>query len=171
MVKLRAASAYRKFKIPYTRKSKYKSKNYVKVAQSSVITQYTSGNLSHKFGKKILVLSTRNIQLRENAIESARVVANKYLTDNIGDQNFRLQVVPYPHHVLREHKLATGAGADRFSSGMQKSFGKPAGFAARVLAGSRIFEIHLENDNVENGKVAADKISKKLGINTRSVVL
>ncbi|MBI4170413.1 MAG: 50S ribosomal protein L16, partial [Candidatus Aenigmarchaeota archaeon] len=31
--------------------------------------------------------------------------------------------------MLRENALATGAGADRFQSGMRQSFGKPVGTA------------------------------------------
>ena len=38
----------------------------------------------------------------------------------------------YPHHVLRENKQATGAGADRVSQGMRCAFGKNVGTAARV---------------------------------------
>ncbi len=157
--------------MPYTRKSKYKSKNYVKMSQAPKITQYHSGNPSKQFDVKLFVLSERTIQLRDNAIEAARIVANKHLTDAIGDQNFHLVVVSYPHNILREHKLATGAGADRFSSGMQKSFGKPIGLAARIKAGDRIFEIHMQNEHLQEAKLAAVKIGKKLGIRTRAVIL
>lgn len=169
--KLRPGRSYRNWDMPYTRKSKYKSKNYVKMSQLPKITQYHSGNLSREFDKKILLLSERTLQLRDNAIEAGRIVANKYLTDTIGDQNFHLVVVTYPHNILKEHKLATGAGADRFSSGMQKSFGKPIGLAARISAGDRIFEIHVPNEHVVAGKLAASKIGKKLGVRTRAVVI
>jgi large subunit ribosomal protein L10e len=169
--RLRPGRSYRHLEMPYTRKSKYKSRNYVKMSQDTKITQFNSGNLSSNFERKILILSERGLQLRDNAIEAARVVANKHLTDTIGDQNFRLVVIAYPHQVLREHKLATGAGADRFSSGMQKSFGKPTGLAARISAGGRIFEIHVMNEHLNEAKIAAQKIGKKLGIRTKSVAL
>ncbi|MCL4391194.1 MAG: 50S ribosomal protein L16 [Candidatus Parvarchaeota archaeon] len=171
MVKLRPGRSYREFKIPYTRKSKYKTKNYIKIAQKPKITQYHSGNTKKEFESKVFLISERSLQLRDNAIESARIVANKFLTDSITDQNFHIIVVAYPHHVLREHKLATGAGADRFSSGMQKSFGKPIGLAARLQAGTRIFEIHVDKTNIEAAKTAAFKMGKKLGIQTRVVVM
>ncbi len=167
--KLRPGRAYKFLEMPYTRRSKYKAKSYIKMAQKPKITQYHSGNSSRKFSKKILILSRNSYQLRDNAIEAARIIANKYLTDSITDRNFHIIVVTYPHHVLREHKLATGAGADRFSSGMQKSFGKPVGLAARVAAGQRIFEIHIEPEHVGQAKIAAEKMGKKLGIPTAVV--
>ncbi len=167
--KLRPGRAYKYLEMPYTRKSKYKSKSYVKMAQKPKITQYHSGNPSRQFSKKVLVLSKNSYQLRDNAIEAARILANKYLTDTITDKNFHIVVVTYPHHILREHKLATGAGADRFSSGMQKSFGKPVGLAARISAGQRIFEIHSEPEHIGHVKIAAHKMSKKLGIPTAVV--
>ena len=55
------------------------------------------------------------------------------------------------------------------SSGMQKSFGKPVGLAARVAAGQRIFEIHIEPEHVGQAKIAAEKMGKKLGIPTAVV--
>ncbi len=168
--KLRPGRSYRNWDMAYTRKSKYKSKNYVKMSQTPKITQYHSGNVSKQFSTKVLVLSERTLQIRDNAIEAARIVANKHLTDAIGDQNFHLIVITYPHNILKEHKLATGAGADRFSSGMQQSFGKPIGLAARVRAGDRIFEICLETEHLNEAKLAADKIGKKLGVRTRAVV-
>ncbi len=167
---LRPGRAYRDFGVPYTRKSKYKSKNYVKMSQAPKITQYHSGNLSREFEKKLLIVSQTTRQIRDNALEAARIIANKYLTDSVGDQNFHLVVVAYPHQVLREHKLATGAGADRFSSGMQKSFGKPIGLAARIRAGGTLFEIRLQPEHLGHAKIAATKIGKKLGIKTRSIL-
>ncbi len=171
MAKMRPGRAYREYKIPYTRKSKYKTKNYIKIAQRPKITQYHSGNTKREFDSKVFLLSERAFQIRDNALESARIVANKYLTDSITDQNFHIVVVAYPHQVLREHKLATGAGADRFSSGMQKSFGKPIGLAARLNAGSRLFEIHVDKSNINFAKDAALKMGKKLGIKTRVIVI
>lgn len=171
MGKLRPGRSYRDWDMPYTRKSKYKAHNYAKMSQAPKITQYHSGNASKSFESKVFLLSEKTVQLRDNAIEAARIIANKYLTDTVGDQNFHLVVVSYPHNILREHKLATGAGADRFSSGMQKSFGKPVGLAARIKAGDRIFEILTPNEHVNVAKIAAEKMGKKLGIRTRAVVL
>lgn len=171
MAKLRPGRCYRDPGIPYTRKSKYKSRNYTKMSQNSKITQFSSGNLSRSFSRKVILLSKNRVQIRDNALEAARIIGNKFLTDTITDQNFRLSVNVYPHQVLREHALATGAGADRFSSGMQQSFGKPVGMAARLDVGSKIFEIHTEPDNIPQAKIAVQKMSKKLGIKTKAVIV
>ena len=53
---------------------------------------------------------------------------------------------------------------------MQKSFGKPIGLAARLSAGKRIFEIHVDKANLAAAKDAAFKMSKKLGIQTRVII-
>ena len=170
MTTLRPGRSVRYYKIPYTRKSKYKSKNYVKTSIVPKITQYQSGNVVRSFDTKILVVAKIDSITRDNALEAARIVANKYLTDTLSDLNFKLITVTYPHQILREHKLATGAGADRFSSGMQKSFGKPTGLAARIHAGDQVFQIHVQDVDIKQGKIAASKMGKKLGFKTMFIV-
>ncbi len=68
----------------------------------------------------------------------------------------------YPYHVLRENPLASGAGADRFSTGMQRAFGKPYGNAAQVKKGDAIFLISVNKANLELAKTALTRASKKL---------
>ena len=80
------------------------------------------------------------IQLRSNALEAARQVANKYLESEI-PADFSFKVLVYPHNVIREHKMATGAGADRISRGMSQAFGRPTSVAARIKKGQPIFRI------------------------------
>ena len=52
-----------------------------------------------------------------------------------------MKILIFPHHIMRENALATGAGADRFSEGMRRAFGKPIGLAARVKPGQRLMEL------------------------------
>ncbi len=73
-----------------------------------------------------------NVQIRDNALESARVMANKIFEKKITKDFYFFKVRKYPHQVLREHAILTGAGADRLSSGMRKAFGKPKGRAVRT---------------------------------------
>ncbi|MEM0111201.1 MAG: 50S ribosomal protein L16 [Candidatus Parvarchaeota archaeon] len=171
MSKLRPGRAYKSMELPYTRKSKFKEKNYTKFALHTKITQFHSGDRQNKFNKKLQILSKSSLQVRDNALEAARIVANKYLTDTVGEENFHIQLISVPHHILREHKLATGAGADRFSAGMQKSFGKPIGLASQIHAGDKIFEIDVNEDHIAEAKEAADKIRKKLGFKTIALVI
>ncbi len=58
------------------------------------------------------------------------------------DYKFKIKV--YPHHHIRENPLASGAGADRMSTGMKKSFGKVIGLAARVKEGQEVMEVHTK---------------------------
>ncbi|MEM4244897.1 MAG: 50S ribosomal protein L16, partial [Candidatus Nanoarchaeia archaeon] len=68
--------------------------------------------------------------------------------ENLGS-NFRLKLKLYPHHVLRENKMLTGAGADRMQSGMQHAFGRPVGLAARVKKGQVVFSAEVDSDGVD----------------------
>ena len=72
-----------------------------------------------------------------NKIESCRTVVNRILEKELGKEEYYLHLRLYPHHILREHALASGAGADRMSSGMARPFGKPVHIAAQIRKGQR----------------------------------
>ena len=72
----------------------------------------------------------------------------------VGRMNFHFKIRVYPHHVLRENKQATGAGADRVSEGMRLSFGKPVGTAARVESKQKIFTVYTTPQYTEKVKDA-----------------
>ena len=67
--------------------------------------------------------------------------------------------------MLRENPIAAGAGADRFSTGMQKAFGKPIGIAAQIKRGQVIFQLSIDKANLALGKSALERASKKLPCN------
>lgn len=146
---LRKAGAYsKKHTRPYTRKSKKRKKSYIKTIPSSKIVKFKMGDLKgyvkEKYPIVLNILSREKIQIRDNSIESVRQFFNRFLTDRIG-KDFYLEVKVYPHHILRENKMLTGAGADRMQSGMSKSFGKAMGRAALVKAGQTLFIIGVQN--------------------------
>jgi len=58
--------------------------------------------------------------------------------------------------------LASGAGADRFSSGMAHSFGKPAGNAAQLKENQIVLSIYTNEKNVELARKALKKSNAKL---------
>ncbi len=89
-------------------------------------------------------------------------MANKYLEKILGKEGFFMKVLVYPHQILREHTLATGAGADRFSAGMRKPFGKPKGRAAIVHAGDRIILLKINKNQLNVGKEALHRATTKL---------
>jgi large subunit ribosomal protein L10e len=166
MAKLRDASAYRRLKLPYTRRSKVRSKSYIKSIPHNKIVRYVLGNKSRKFDYQVELISQEDMNLRHNAIEAGRRTASNYLQKTIGLEGYRLQLRTHPHHILRENPLATGAGADRFSTGMQKSFGKPIGLASRVKKGKILTAIFVNNSNINHAKIALKKMSHKYPMKT-----
>ena len=49
MAKLRKGVSYRSMERPYTRKSKYRKKNFVKASPHNLIARYETGDLKKKF--------------------------------------------------------------------------------------------------------------------------
>ncbi len=149
MAGLRKASAYSKRSVtPFTRISKKRQKSFIKTLPPSKIVKFEMGKGSdfHK-GKLIhflTVVSLEKVQIRHNALEACRQYINKKLDKELGGQYF-FKIVPFPHHVQRENKMLTGAGADRMQTGMQLSYGKSVNKAAIVGKEKRIFEIAVTN--------------------------
>jgi large subunit ribosomal protein L10e len=149
-------------KKPYTRISVHRPRiSYVKGVPASKIHQFEVGKKG-KYPLKFFLETSCDVQIRSNALEAARVVATKYLTKNLGDNEFFLKILVYPFHVLRENSMATGAGADRYSEGMRHSFGKPIGQAARVREGQRILVVEGPENSMEIVKEALSRAIKKL---------
>ncbi len=162
MARLRKFLAYRRIERPYTRTSKFKAKSYIRMIPNVKIVRFNTGDTTKKFGYTLNLLSKSELQIRDNALESARQTSNKLLESYLGLNGFHMKVKVYPYHVLREHALATGAGADRFSSGMAHSFGKPVGIAAKIKKGQTIFQVEVEKENIGIAKQALERASKKL---------
>jgi len=159
---LRKAGAYSKKKArPYTRKSKVRGKSYIRTVPNSMIVKFKMGDLKKfdkgKFPIVIEVVSKDDIQVRDNAIESVRQFLNRFLVEKLGGSEFYLEAKVYPHHVLRENKMLTGAGSDRMQTGMSQSFGKTIGRAAFVKKGQVLFIIAVRS---EKGEIEARKLIK-----------
>lgn len=145
MATLRKANAYSKRKVtPFTRISKKKQKSYIKVVPPQKIVKFSMGDGSlYNAGKLphiLRIVSTEKVQIRHNALEACRQYINKQLDKEAPGQYF-FRVVPFPHHIQRENKMLTGAGADRMQTGMQLSFGKSVGKSAILKPGTDIFFI------------------------------
>ena len=137
-------------------------KEYMGGIPSIRITQFVSGNRQANFPVKLSLISTEQCQIRHNALEAARVTANRFLEKKVGPTNFRMTVRVYPHNVLRENKQATGAGADRVSQGMRASFGKIVSIAARVKANQTIVTLETFPQYIEPSKNALRKAGIKI---------
>jgi large subunit ribosomal protein L10e len=140
----------------------YVRRQYMGGVPGSKITIFDMGNLSEEFPVSLSLVAKEACQIRHNALEAARIFANRYLVTGVGRKNFHLKIRLYPHHVLRENKLATGAGADRVSSGMRHAFGKAVGTAARVKRGQKMLSVAVEEDNVDYAREALKRASHKL---------
>lgn len=162
MAKVRRAVAYRKLERPYTRKSKYRSKQFVRAVPHNKIVKFEMGNNKKDFEYKVSLKVDTDIQLRHNSLEAARMTANRLLERTCGKNGYMLKLRVYPHHVLRENPLAAGAGADRMSTGMKRSFGKPVGLAAQVRKGQVIFQASVDENFLPVAKKAVNRARYKL---------
>lgn len=170
MAKLRKAVSYRRIERPYTRKSKYKKKMYVRSIPVSKVVRYTMGNPSRTYEHALHLLSKADLQIRHNAIESARVVCSRVLEQNLPKNAYLFQIRIYPHHILRENPLAAGAGADRMSTGMQRSFGKCIGVAAQVHKGKEIFTVKVDKLHLDTARRALKAAGHKFACQTQIVI-
>lgn len=100
----------------------------------------------------IHMLSDEYEQLSSEALEAARICANKYLVKFCGKDTFHLRMRVHPYHVVRINKMLSCAGADRYSyiwliypirlqTGMRGAYGKPLGTVARVDIGQVIMSV------------------------------
>ena len=139
----------------------YARREYMGGVPGSKITIFDMGNLSKEFPISLTLVAKEACQIRHNALEAARIFANRYLVKNVGRNNFYLKIRVYPHHVLKENKIASGAGADRVSSGMRHAFGKAISTAARVKSGQKLITVSVEGSNFDDAKEALRRASYK----------
>ncbi len=162
MVKIRKGKAYHSLKRPYTRISKYKNQNFVRGGFPAIkVTRFDMGDPRKKYDTTLKLVVTLSMNLRHNALEAARMTSNRLLEKSIAN-NYHLRLKVFPHHVLREHTLAAGAGADRMSTGMSLAFGKPVGIAARLREGQTVMELKLNKANLKLGRDALQRAARKL---------
>ncbi|MEM2281228.1 MAG: 50S ribosomal protein L16 [Candidatus Bathyarchaeia archaeon] len=148
---------------PYTRRE------YVKGFPQPKITKFTMGDPNAKFEYEVRLVALERAQIRHNALEAARVAANRLLMDKLSN-NYFMQVHPYPHVILRENKMIFGAHADRLQDGMRKAFGKPIGTAARVEPNQAVITVRVNANGVEVAKEALRRGAAKLPVPCRIVV-
>ena len=145
----------------------YTRMKYIHGAPNPKVSKFNMGDLSTHFTRRIHLVARERVQIRHNALESARVAANKVLFDKYGETGYRLQLCVYPHIILRENKMIATAGADRLQEGMRRAFGKPTGRAARVEDGQSILIVYVNEDGVETARKACETAGSKLPMRTR----
>jgi large subunit ribosomal protein L10e len=128
------------------------------------------GDTRANYDYRVSLVVQAPIQVRHNALEAARVAANKVLFDKLGETGYVVRLRPYPHIILRENRMIATAGADRLQEGMRRSFGKPSGRAARIRAGQPILDLYVNQPHVDLAKEALRVSSSKLSASCRIVV-
>jgi large subunit ribosomal protein L10e len=149
----------------WTRTAKKKVKKaFVRGVPDARIHMFSMGN-QKKMAEYDLVgdlIVGEDCQVRDNALEAARIAANKVFEKAILLENYFFQVRVYPHQCLREHSMLTGAGADRLSDGMRLSFGRPSGRAAAVCEGQKIFTVWSYKKYKDQMKEGLDRAARKM---------
>jgi len=154
------ASMYREISKPaYTRRE------YITGIPGSKIAQHQMGDKQadpEDYPVQISLLVEEEVQLRHGSIEASRLSANRHLIKEFGEGNYKMVLRKFPHHVIRENKQATGAGADRVSDGMRQAFGKIVGTAARIDSGERLFTAYCDVDQAAEVKEAFRRAYNKI---------
>jgi len=166
---LRPGRVVRDVRKPYTRVSKaVPRKSYVVGVPSPKLHQFEMGDRKGNYDITLYLIAKEAVQIRDNALEAARIVSVKFLETKLGT-NFFFKILTYPHQVVREHSIAQGAGADRFSQGMRKNFGHPVGTAVIVKAEQKLMMIKVAKENLELAKIALKKAGLKISTPVRIV--
>jgi large subunit ribosomal protein L10e len=150
-------------------KKAYTRREYMGGVPGSKIVTFDMGNLNQEFPLELALVAEEGCQIRHTALEAARITINRRLMGELGRMNFYLKIRVFPHHVLRENKQATGAGADRVSEGMRLAFGKAVGTAARVKPGQKVISLFTFHELEEKAKDALRHGGHKLPTPSRIV--
>jgi large subunit ribosomal protein L10e len=161
----------RRIERPWTRVSKHKPRiSYVKGVPFPKTHQFEMGDRKGNFDTNIYLVAKRAVQMRDNSLEAARIVATRYLENKLSASGYFMKILAYPHHVIREKPIATGAGADRYSQGMAHPFGKPTGSAIQTRPGQRLINLRVNKNNLQHAKIALKKFGLKICTPTRIVI-
>lgn len=148
----RPARCYR-----YCKNKPYPKSRYCRGVPDPKIRIYDLGRkkaAAEEFPVCVNLVSDEKEQLSSEALEAARVAANKYLSGSAGKDAFHLRIRVHPFHVIRINKMLSCAGADRLQTGMRGAFGKPQGTVARVEIGQILMSIRVKEQHVAVAKEA-----------------
>ncbi|HVL48548.1 MAG TPA: 50S ribosomal protein L16 [Candidatus Thermoplasmatota archaeon] len=157
MAKTRPGRLYKRIK-----SQSYTRRKYMGGVPGSRISQFDLGDKTTNFPIVASLVVDERVAITHNALESARVAANRVLMKYCGATGYHLKLRVYPHEVLRENKQASGAGADRVSQGMRRSFGKAVGVAARLQRGQELMTARVRPEHWPAVKEAFRKANMKL---------
>lgn len=148
----------------------YTRKDYIRKIPGSRIVQYDMGNLSAEFPLTVSLAVKKPTELSHNALEAARIASNRYMQRRSGRLGYHLKIRVYPHHIVRENPMATGAGADRVQDGMRKAFGKAVSSVAIVNADQKVVTIDTNKRYFKDAKEALRRAAMKFPVPCKIVV-
>ena len=148
----------------------YSRRDYIRKTPNSRIVQYDMGNLTDEFPVSLSLAVKKPVKIRHNALEAARIAANRIMIREAGRLGYHLKIRTYPHNIVRENPMATGAGADRVQSGMRGAFGKAVSVEALCSKDQRVLTIDVEPRNFLDAKLALKRASMKLPVSCRIIV-
>ncbi|MBI5001636.1 MAG: 50S ribosomal protein L16 [Euryarchaeota archaeon] len=140
----------------------YCRREYMGGVPGGRISQFDLGNMRFDFPIVMSLVIEEPCQIRDISLEAARIAANRFIQKKAGAMGYHLKLLLYPHFVIRENKMATGAGADRVSSGMRGAFGKPVGTAVRVKSGQKLMMLRTNTAFYDDAKEALWRAGMKL---------
>jgi len=141
----RPARCYR-----YCKNKPYIKSRFCRAVPDAKLRIYDIGNKNAgvaDFPCVVHLVSDEREQLSSEALEAARIAANKALVKFCGKDGFHLRMRAHPYHVIRINKQLSCAGADRLSSGMRQAFGRPYGMVARVDIGQILMSVRSKEAN------------------------
>jgi large subunit ribosomal protein L10e len=147
----------------------YTRKEYVKGFPPPKIVKFTMGDVKGTWDVEARLIATQRKQIRHSALEASRVATNRILMDKLINDYF-MNVLPYPHIILRENKMIFGAHADRLQQGMRRSFGRTIGTAARIEPGQTIMIVRVKAAAAETAKESLKRGMAKLPLTCRIVI-
>jgi large subunit ribosomal protein L10e len=149
----------------------YTRREYMGGVPNSRISQFEMGYKKGDFPIEMQLIAENPVAIRHTALEAARIACNRTIQKKAGSQGYFMKIHIFPHEVIRENKMATGAGADRISSGMRNAFGKAVGTAARVKGGQVIITLKVGRANFKEAKIALWKAGLRIPTTFRIEVI
>jgi len=173
----RRAKAYSKRQpVVNTRRSRKQQLSYIKMVPPQKIVRFSmadsKGFDEGNYKIKLTLSTEENIQIRDLALEAVRQSLHKDMTDLLTVKNYFLRCNTYPHNILRNNRVFSGASkGERVQTGMTLGFGTPEGRAAFLKAGKPIFTAYFNGiENIPKVRGIFKKVISKLPCKTRVVI-
>ena len=155
----RPARCYR-----YCKNKPYPKSRFNRGVPDPRIRQYDCGKKTAEadmFPACVHLVSWEREQVGSEALEAARVAANKHMITHGGKDSFHLRIRVHPWHVIRINKMLSCAGADRIQTGMRHAYGKAYCKCARVKIGSILMSIRSKPKDLDKAIAALQKAKFK----------